>query len=126
MHIKELILKTASVKDTLRFYSETLELERVDEKENSVAFKAGETTLVFKELQGKKPVYHFAFNIANNKFITCFERVKAKVAILPLNDNLIVKYDNWKAESFYFYDNNENIVECITRYPLASYAEEDS
>lgn len=126
MHIKELILKTTSVKDTRQFYQQTLELEIVGETQSSVSFKAGSTTLTFEEQPGEKPFYHFAFTVAANMFLSCFERMKTRLEILPLYGNMIVKYENWNAESFYFHDNNGNIVEFIARYHLPHTATESS
>lgn len=118
MHIKELILKTNSLHRTRLFYHKTMELEIVNETDESVSFKAGKTILTFEELQGSKPIYHFAFNIVNNKFSDSFEWINSKLDILPVNDMMIAGYDDWNAQSFYFHDNNGNIVEFITRFDL--------
>ena len=63
MHIKELILKTNSLHRTRLFYHKTLELDIVNETDESVSFKEGKTTLTFEEVEDQKPFYHFAFNI---------------------------------------------------------------
>ena len=110
MHIKELILKTNSLHRTRLFYHKTLELDIVNETDESVSFKAGKTTLTFEEVEDQKPFYHFAFNIVNNKFSDSFEWINNKLDILPVDDMLIAGYDDWNAQSFYFLDNNHNIV----------------
>jgi hypothetical protein len=118
MQIKELILKTNSLHRTRLFYHKTLELDIVNETDDAISFKAGKTILTFEEAQGMKPIYHFAFNIVNNKFSDSFEWMNNKLDILPVDDMLIAGYDDWNAQSFYFLDNNGNILEVITRFDL--------
>lgn len=125
MHIKELILKTNSLHRTRLFYHKTLELDIVNETDESVSFKAGKTTLTFEEVEDQKPFYHFAFNIVNNKFSDSFEWINNKLDILPVDDMLIAGYDDWNAQSFYFLDNNHNIVEFITRFDLPYHSTEE-
>lgn len=125
MHIKELILKTNSLHRTHVFYHKTMELEVVNETEASVSFRAGKSILTFEETENGKPFYHFAFNIVNNKFSDSFEWMNNKLDILPVNDMLIAGYDDWNAQSFYFLDNNGNIVEFITRFDLPYHSNEE-
>lgn len=126
MYIKELILKTASLHRTRLFYHKTLELEIIEETDESISFKAGKTILKFEEVQGMKPVYHFAFNIVNNKFSDSFEWMDNKLDILPNEDGMLITgYNNWNAQSFYFYDNNHNILEFIVRFDLPYHSTEE-
>src|SRR5215216_1865443 len=108
MDFKEIILQTASLKRTRLFYTKTLELDIVHEDEKSVSFKVGKTILSFTQVADEKPYYHFAFNIVNNKFSESFEWINNKLDILPTNEEglLVAGYNNWNAQSFYFYDNN--------------------
>jgi len=61
MHIKELILATASLHRTKLFYHKTLELEILSETDEKISFKAGRTILSFTHTDSGKPYYHFAF-----------------------------------------------------------------
>jgi catechol-2,3-dioxygenase len=125
MHIKQLMLKTASLHRTRLFYHKTLELEIIEETEEFICFKAGKTVLRFEEVEGSKPFYHFAFNIVNNKFSDSFEWINNKLDILPNEDGLLIAgYNNWNAQSFYFYDNNANILEFIVRFDLPYHSTE--
>jgi hypothetical protein len=124
MQIKELILKTNSLQRTRLFYHKTLELDIINETDDAISFKAGKTILTFEEAEGIKPIYHFAFNIVNNKFSDSFEWMDNKLDILPVDDMLIAGYDNWNAQSFYFLDNNANILEFITRFDLPYHSTE--
>ena len=119
MHITELILQTSSLSRTRLFYHKTLELPILKEDEHRICFRAGKTHLTFKQAESGKPFYHFAFNISNNRFSDCFEWINQKLDILPVNDEMLIAgYDNWNAQSFYFYDNNGSIVEFIVRFDL--------
>jgi catechol-2,3-dioxygenase len=119
MHIKELILKTKSLHRTRLFYHKTLELDILKETEEAISFKAGNTILTFQETDDGKPFYHFAFNIVNNKFSDSFEWINNKLDILPAEDGIMIAgYNDWNAQSFYFYDNNGSILEFIVRFDL--------
>lgn len=119
MIIDSLILQTASLHRTRLFYNKTLELPIVEENDQSIAFQAGRTRLVFTETQESRPYYHFAFNITANRFSDSFEWINRKLDILPADDGLpIIVYPNWNAQSFYFYDNNGSILEFIARFDL--------
>ncbi|RYZ22176.1 MAG: VOC family protein [Sphingobacteriales bacterium] len=124
MQIKELILETASLQRTRLFYSRTLELPLISETEDAISFQAGRSVLTFKPAEDKKPFYHFAFNITNNKFSDSFEWINQKLDILPVNNEMLIAgYDDWNAQSFYFHDNNGSILEFIVRFDLPYHSE---
>jgi len=119
MEIKELILETNSIQKTKLFYHKTLELAICDEREDLISFEAGKSQLTFKQANAGKPFYHIAFNVINNKFSDSFEWINSKLDILPVADGMLIAgYDDWHAQSFYFYDNNGSIVEFIARFDL--------
>lgn len=120
MRFDEIILETASLPAVRRFYSQTLELPILHEAEGTIRFQAGHTALTFRRAaSGQKPVYHFAFNVTNNRFSDCFEWLSRKLDILPVEEGVLVKaYPAWNAQSFYFHDSAGNIVECIARFNL--------
>lgn len=125
MVFKEITLNTASLLRTRLFYHRTLELPIVYENEETITFKAGDTKLTFKQAAGSKPVYHIAFNITNNKFSDSFEWINSKLDILTGENGLpIFAYNDWNAESFYFYDNNGNVLEFIVRFDLPYHSNE--
>lgn len=126
MHIKQVILKTHSLQRTKLFYHKTLELDIIKETEEAISFRAGDTTLTFEEMKEEKPYYHIAFNIVNNKFSDSFEWLNSKLDILPVDDEMLIAgYDDWNAQSFYFYDNNGSILEFIVRFDLPYQSDEE-
>lgn len=120
MRFEEITLKTASLAKTKLFYRRTLELEMVEENEARIAFRVGHTRLVFEEAEGSKPFYHFAFNVPAQRFSDAYEWMDNKLDILPIDGGTlpIAAYPRWNAQSFYFYDNNGSILECIVRFDL--------
>jgi catechol-2,3-dioxygenase len=119
MQFSEVILETTSLQKTKLFYRKTLELAIAAESVDTVSFTAGKTTLTFRETKERKPFYHFAFNVTNNKFSDCFEWLNNKLDIIITASGLpITSYPDWNAESFYFYDNNGSIIEFIARFDL--------
>lgn len=119
MKILEIELLSDDLSKTEEFYNQILGLDTVVKNEHSVAFMAGRTRLIFRLSKNQKAVYHFAFDIPNNQLTEAFDWMDAKVEILQVvPPDKIADFYNWNAKSFYFYDNNGNILECIARYNL--------
>jgi catechol 2,3-dioxygenase-like lactoylglutathione lyase family enzyme len=120
MKIKELVLLTNDLKQTKDFYSGKLNLEVLSERTDSASFSVGSTTLAFRQSVVKKPVYHFAFNISNNKIEEALQwcEVKGFEILCYHNTIKLIDFPNWNAKSIYFLDNNGNILEFIARFDL--------
>jgi catechol 2,3-dioxygenase-like lactoylglutathione lyase family enzyme len=119
MNIVELELLTNNIDKTAAFYSDVIGLLIISRAEFSIMFAAGSTKLIFRQSNIQAPVYHFAFDIPNNKLNEAFAWIERKIAIIEVvPPEKIADFINWNAKSFYFYDNNGNILECITRYNL--------
>jgi len=117
MNIIELEILCNSIDETEKFYKNNFGLRVISITNDKIAFKIGTTSLIFKEAKEYKPVYHFAIDVPNNRFEDAFKFFEATTPLLPVTgDNVIADFKNWEAKSFYFYDNNGNIVEIITRY----------
>lgn len=126
MQISEVHLLTDSLSQTEFFYKEQLGFKIVEQTDELLCFEVGVSRLWFHQSETvKKPVYHFAFDIPENQLEEGLEWVKSKAELIPYEDNkYIVDFKNWNAKSFYFYDNNGNILEGIVRYDLLNICNE--
>lgn len=124
MKILELDLLSDNINETELFYNKIIGLETISKNNSSISFEAGSTKLTFRISKNIKPVYHFAFDIPNNKLIEAFLLIENKTEILDvISPDKIANFYNWNAKSFYFYDNNGNILEFIARYDLDTASE---
>ncbi|MFV8375382.1 VOC family protein [Flavobacterium sp. LB1P71] len=124
MNILELELLTANINETELFYNEVIGFKTVSKNNSSISFRAGSTKLTFWSSENLKPVYHFAFDIPNNKLLEAFALIEKKTEILEvIPPDKIADFYNWNAKSFYFYDNNGNILEFIARFSLDNASE---
>lgn len=124
MKILELELLSDDVSKTEAFYNQVLGLETLYRDHFSVSFHAGATKLTFHSSKNVKPVYHFAFDVPNNKLLEAFSWIESKTEIMyVIPPDKIADFYNWNAKSFYFYDNNGNILEFIARNDLDNASE---
>ncbi|MBE99534.1 hypothetical protein [Flavobacterium coralii] len=122
MKILELELLSDNLIQTEAFYKRVLRLQPYLKQDNKrLYYQVGYTKLIFSNSDNVQPVYHFAIDVPNNRFTEALQAVKQLVNILPVQGNDVADFTNWDAHSFYFYDNNGNIVELITRYANRSY-----
>jgi hypothetical protein len=118
MNILELELLSDNLVQTEAFYRKVFGLAPYFKDGNDLMFfKIGLTELIFKKSDNQKPVYHFAIDVPNNHFEEVYRLFGQRVPLLMVKDESdIADFVNWDARSFYFYDNNQNLVEIITRY----------
>lgn len=119
MEIKELILLTNDLPETKRFYEQTIGCRKIAETETRISFAAGTSILTF-ELNNhlRKPKYHFAFNIPSNKLNDALNWILKRTSLILAESSFIAHFDNWNAKAIYFFDNNYNILEFISRSDL--------
>ena len=119
MDILKLEILTNDLPGTEQFYHGILGLDVLEKSDFGISFLAGETTLTFRPVANLKPIYHFAFNIPCNKLNEAFDWMAKRTDIMDVTaGNKIADFVNWNAKSFYFYDNNGNILEFIARFEL--------
>lgn len=119
MQLHRVSLKTSSIEKTKAFYTQVLGLDVSVETDNSISFTVGTSTLSFELEEDTKAFYHFAFNIAENKLEEAMQYIEQKdIPILDFKGERFADFTDWNARSFYFHDNNMNIVELIARYDL--------
>ena len=119
MNILEIQLLSTDIIQTKKFYHDILGIKILHTDDSSIKFSAGLSTLVFRKTYKENPFYHFAFNIPANKFEEAHTWASQRVQLLPITPgNTIADFKSWNAKAFYFYDNNQNIVEFIARFDL--------
>lgn len=126
MKINKLNLLGKNIKQLHEFYTHILELPCSSLTENSFTLLVGQSELTFEEWNGlKDPFYHLAFNIPTNKIDEAIDCLKLRgVNLLELNQEVIIHFEDWNADSAYFYDPAGNIIEIIARHNLANQTEE--
>jgi catechol-2,3-dioxygenase len=117
MKITNLELHTQNLYEMKKFYTEVLELPLLEDTIDRFSVAAGETILSF-HLSEKKHQYHFAFNIPNNKLNTAIQWLTSRVNLIPYEDEHVIHFESWNADSLYFEDPSGNILEFIARYNL--------
>ncbi len=124
MHFFEIKLLTNSLVETEFFYKESLGFKVVEKTADRISFQIGSTVLFFLQSDKiQKPVYHFAFDIPENNLQEALEWIRKRAKLIQFETHEIIDFSNWHAKSFYFYDNNDNVLECIVRYDLKNTSE---
>src|ERR1700751_1220521 len=114
MKIKELILKSKNFRDQQKFYSQILKLTVISKSDLRISYKTGNSILTFQKSEQFTP-YHFAINTSSHSENEMLEFVKSRTQVLKYEGEEIVHFPNWNANSVYFYDEDKNIVEFISR-----------
>lgn len=123
MELLEIEIQTKDLEQTEIFYADILCLKLIKKTVHSISFQAGASILNFS-LSDEKPLYHFAFNIPNNKLNEAILWSNSRFKLIEVSDGeLIANFETWKAKSIYFLDNNNNILEFIARYDLNNESE---
>ncbi|MFH7015421.1 VOC family protein [Flavobacterium sp. FlaQc-47] len=119
MKLEHIQIQTNNIQNTINFYQDILELPIIEKSENSVTIQAGNSVLEFIENLKFDSIYHFAFNIPENKLDEAINWCKSKVNLIFIEDEkVITNFENWNANAIYFYDNNGNLLEFIARHDL--------
>lgn len=119
MEIRELQLITNQLEETETFYNQILNIPTQDKNENERSFLIGKTRLSFVLGSEDHPVYHLAFDIPKNQLMEAYQWLKQRTSIIPVTPETdFSNFELWNSKSFYFHDNNENLLELICRYDL--------
>ena len=113
MRIQQLTLQTADCETQRAFYRDLLELP-VTRDDSSLAVQIGSSELVLESHAGFTGRYHFAFDVPNNQFNDAVTWLEARVPIFGAER--VYHGDNWNADSAYFLDAADNILELIARH----------
>jgi len=119
MKLAHIQIQSNNIEQTATFYKDILDLPIIEKTKESVSIQAGNSVLEFVENPEFKSIYHFAFNIPENKLDEAIEWCKSKVDLIFIEDQkVITNFENWNANAVYFYDNNGNLLEFIARHDL--------
>ena len=119
MKLQQIQIQTKDLEKTAAFYQGILGLSIIEKNSNSITIKAGNSILKFIENSTFNSIYHFAFNIPENKLDQAIEWCKSKVDLIVIEDqNVIANFETWNANAVYFFDNNGNLLEFIARHDL--------
>lgn len=122
MKLEHIQLQTNNIKETGAFYSDVLGLKILEKKSDSVTIQAGNSVLKFIENPELDSIYHFAFNIPENKLEEAIQWCADKVDLIIIQDKrIIANFETWNANAVYFYDNNGNLLEFIARHDLDNF-----
>jgi len=117
MIIKHLELHTDNLDATEQFYKAVLDLNPIEKRKSCIAFEIGRSILTFIKSENINPVYHIAFDVPTNQLMDAFNWLEKRTLLLPVTDNSkLAEFPLWNAKSFYFFDNNGNILELISRF----------
>ena len=119
MKIVELHLLTSDIDETEMFYNLVLGCATIVKSNNHVSLQAGNSLLIFHLAINKNPVYHFAFTVHSDLMLQAYDSISKQAKMISgINGEKIIDFSAWQAKAFYFFDNNGNVVECISRRPI--------
>jgi len=119
MKLEHIQIQSSDIQQTATFYKDILDLPIIEKTKESVSIQAGNSVLEFLENAEFKSIYHFAFNIPENKLDEAIDWCKSKVDLIFIEDQkVITNFENWNANAVYFYDNSGNLLEFIARHDL--------
>ncbi len=114
MKIHKLQIYTDNIREQLRFYRDKLNFKITDYTEDYFEVETGYASIRFQHKENAT-TYHIAFHIPDNQHNEALEWVKERIPVLEGNGQEIVDFIAWRAKSLYFYDEDKNIIEFISR-----------
>ncbi|KQX15381.1 hypothetical protein [Flavobacterium sp. Root420] len=122
MKLEYIQLQTNNIKETELFYKDVLDLKIMEKGLNSLIIQIGSSVLKFIENPEFDSIYHFAFNIPENKLEEAIKWCADKIDLILIEDKrVIANFETWNANAIYFYDNNGNLLEFIARHDLDNF-----
>lgn len=114
MKIKRLKIFSSNIKSQLKFYRDELNFEISNYSEKSFEIQLGYSVLIFEYRENATP-YHIALHIPDEKEEEALDWTEYNIGALRNNGEKIIDFSAWKARSVYFYDEDRNIMEFISR-----------
>ena len=117
MEIRRLKIYTQNLEAQKDFYTRKFNFQVINQTEKQLELYIGRSILIIEESQQSTP-YHLAFNVTKNSVEEMRDFVKSKTELILVNNQEIVHFENWNADSVYFYDADHNLLELICRHRL--------
>lgn len=115
MKIKHLKLYCANLDEQRYFYTKKFRFAVVEDENDRLTLKIGDSLLTFEENRIHKSYYHFAFNIPYGEVEKALKWVHKKVEVIHYDEEAIQEFKAWNARAIYFLDPAGNVVELIGR-----------
>lgn len=119
--IRSLRLQTTTPLEEMKtFYRDVIGLSILKETIDELTIGGGLTPITFIKNNNtdKRPFYHFAFNIPENKIESAFQWQRPKTPLVRPGADSIANFAHWNAHSIFFLDPAGNLVEYIARHDL--------
>jgi catechol 2,3-dioxygenase-like lactoylglutathione lyase family enzyme len=113
MKIVALTLVTPNLATQRSFYTTVLGLPLLHESAQRFTVQAGQTRLTFHTTMQDDIVYHFAFTIPRNQFVSAKHWLGDRVSLLSEGDADEFRSSYWPGYQTYFRDAANNILEFI-------------
>jgi len=118
MEIKHLTLFTNQLEKERKFYTQTLGFDLSLDERSKFSVNIGSSELVFCKSE-RAYIYHYCFLIPANQLQQGKNWLADRLSLIDLDGGrYIQKWEEWNADSVYFYDGSGNIAEFIVRYDL--------
>lgn len=114
MQIQKLKIFSKHIEAQLKFYRDELGFEIRNYSEKSFEIICGYSILNISYSEQSQP-YHIAFHIPDLQIDEALSWLERLVPVLKNNGEKVVDFNNWNAKSIYFYDEDRNIMEFISR-----------
>jgi len=120
MRFKKVHLLCNNAANQQAFYAGLLGMPLINSYETGFCVQAGQTLLEFSQTREvKDSPYHIAFNITPQVLPDVVPFLSDKgISLIQKDGAAVIDFPNWNARSVYFYDTEQNIMECIARYNL--------
>jgi catechol-2,3-dioxygenase len=120
MRIHEVELLTGDLEAQRAFYTRVLGLTEAEHDATALALRIGASRLVFRAAPaGWRGIYHFAFNIPENRFGQAKAWLEERTPLRRDPDGRDhFNFPHWNADAVYFTDAAGNIGELIARHSL--------
>ncbi len=124
MRIKTLTLFSNDLDAQKEFYRDLLGFNLSSESLDDFSVDIGWSTLTFKK-SAEKHICHYCFLIPSNKMDEAYAWFAGRLNIIESEGESMFESSSWNANSFYFYDGDGNVAECIVRYDLQNPSSSD-